>query len=260
MDKEHFLPKRKISFKLPQKMATSKPSKIPVSQKPAVTNPVTALIANTASSPNSKQSSVQDTQRVDNLTSDKKTDAILESSATTNELSTSLHTNGGKSIDSGFVDEKYKQKVDIQSFPFTYTTAKVANAEDDSSHIEAKCFMPLEEVDQGITRTASQGSLASTTTSTSLEEVVGDEHSSSGCDCIRMTKANESHDWISPFSRPRSACDNYIIHDLVSGQKMRKHDSLPQLESSSTLLASKFNLLQNEKVFNNNNKLQDKFC
>lgn len=254
LDKEHFSPKKKISFKLPQKMATSRPSKIPVSQKSpgsqdhhelSITNP-TLLPSNTSSS-NSEQLA---NQIVDSLTSDKKVRTILNTSAASNELSSSLHTNGAKSIDSGFADEKNKQEVDIQSLPFTCTTVEVANAEDTSSHIEAKCFMPLEEVDQGITRTASQGSLASTTTSTSLEEMVGDECSSSGGDCVGMPKVIGSHDWTSPtqLNRPRSACDDYIIHDLVSDQKMKRHDSLPQLESSPNVLASKINLLQNEKV------------
>lgn len=238
MDKEHFRPKKKISFKLPQKVSANKPSKIPIMQKsprpqdPSIIIPVMSNI----SSPENEQSGLRTSQVADNLTSDIKADAVWETSVIANELSSSLNTNGGKSIDSGFMDEKNKQKVDVQSFPLI--TTRVANAGDE--------FLPLEEVDQALTRTASQGSLTSTVTSTS---VVGDECSSSGCDCIRMSKANESREWIrsAELTRPKSACDNYIIHHLASDQTMKRHDSLPHLESS-TLLASKINLLQNEKV------------
>ena len=248
LDKKHFSPKGKLSFELPEKMTTSKPSKIPISQKSpesqnhhelSTTNPITAVIANT-SSPDNKQLATQLEK-----TSDKKANAILETSATSNELSSSLHTNGGKNIDSCFMDEKNKQKVDIQSLPFSSATVEVANAENSPTHIEAKCFMPLEEVDQGITRAASQGSLASTATSASLDEMVGDERSSSGCDSVRMSKPSESHHW-TQLNRPRSACDNYIMHNL--DERMKRHDSLPQLEASSALLTSKINLLQKEKV------------
>ena len=253
LDKKHFSPKRKLSFEIPEKMATSKPSKIPISQnspgpqdhhKFCTTNPIIRVTPDTKT-PDKKQSSMQATQMVDNLTSDKKMNIILETSATSNDLSSSLRTNGGKSIDSGFMDEKNKQKVDIQSLPFSSVTTEVANVENSSTHIEPKCFMPLEEVDQGITRAASQGSLASTTSSTSLDEMVGDERSSSGCDSARMSKPSKSHDW-TQLNRPRSAFDDYIMHNL--DERMKRHDSLPQLDSSSALLVSKINLLQKEKV------------
>ena len=191
---------------------------------------------------------MQTSQTTDNLISDKKANVAQESSDTTFN---SFHINGSKSIDSGFMDEKNVQKADIQPLPFTYTTVEAANAEDGSSHVDAKCFVPLEEVDQGIIRTASHGSLASTVTSTSLEEMVGDECSSSGRDCVEMAKASELEDRSisTELHRPRSACDNYAIHHLVSDQRMKRYDSLPQLESSPSLLASKINLLYSEKVF-----------
>ena len=227
LDKEHFWPKRKISFKLPQKMSISKPSKIPILQKsiglePSVTDNKQPAVA----------SQVGDSVIL--------AAAVQETSITTNDLSNS---NGGKSIDSGFVDERNKQ--DNYSVPFTGTTVKVANGEDNIAHAEVKHFMPLEEIDQGITRTASQGSLVSTVTSTSLEEMVGDECSSS--DCIRLSKTSKSPEWATSLHRPKSACDDYVVH---YDQRMKRHDSLPQLESSgATLLASKIDLLHNEKVF-----------
>ena len=233
LDKEHFWPKRKISFKLPQKMTTSKPSKIPILHKSVELQSPQEFVNVLTSNMDNKQ------QTKDSVT----LGAVQETSVTTNYLSNS---NGGKSIDSGFVDEKNKQKVDIHSLPFTCTTVKVANGEDDSSHAEVKCFMPLEEVDQGITRAPSQGSLVSTVSSTSLEEMVGDEYSSS--DCVRMCKTSKSSD-STQLHRPKSACDNYMVHQLACDHKMRRHDSLPQLESSPILLLSKIDLLHNEKVF-----------
>ena len=229
LDKEHFWPKRKkISFKLPQKMTTGKPSKIPILQKSIGLQSHHESSVLTSDTDNKQQASQVG-------------DSVI---LTTNNLSNSLNANGGRDIDSGFVDEKNKY-----SLHFTCTTVKVANGDDNSSHGDVKCFMPLEEVDQGITRTASQGSLASTVTSTSLEEMVGDECSSS--DCVRISKTSKSPDWISStqLHRPKSACDNYIIRHLACDQKMQRHDSLPQLESSPTLLASKIDLLHNEKVF-----------
>lgn len=242
LDKEHFWPKRKIS--LPQNMATSKLSKIPKltrsqdDHESSIVNPVTILLMSNTSSSDNEQSSLQ---TIDNLTSVKKVNRAQEISDTINE----------KSIDSGFMDEKNKQKADIQSLPFTYTTVEVPNTEESSSHVEARCFVPLEEVDQGIIQTASHDSLASTVTSTSLEEMVGDECSSSGHDCVEMPKASEldNRSILTELHRPKSACDNYTIHHLANDQQMKRYDSLPQLESSPSLLASKINLLYSEKVF-----------
>ena len=205
-------------------MSISKPSKIPILQKSVgLELSVPAILTS-----NTEQQAAM-------------LGAVQETNITTNDLS---YSNGGKSVDSGFMDEKNKQN--IHSLHFTCTTVQVANGED--SHAEVKHFMPLEEIDQGITRTASQGSLVSTVTSTSLEEMVGDECSSS--DCIRMSKTSKSPEWTSSLHRPKSACDNYAVHHLVCDQKMKRHDSLPQLESPGpTLLASKIDLLHNEKVF-----------
>lgn len=255
LDKEHFSPNKKISFNTSQKIDTSKPSKIPILIKSTgsqedevgITNPDTILPTSTSGTHN-KQYSLQTSQlAADDLTSNKKTDAVMESSVATNELSSSLHINGGKSIDSGFVDEKNKQKADTRSLPFTPTTREVTNGEDESSHIEAKCFTPLEEVvDQGIT--ASRCSIDSTTTSTSLEEMVGDECSSSGREYVKMSSEPLDQSILAQLHRPRSACDNYNIHHFADDQQMKRHESLPWLDSSPTLLASKINLLHNEKV------------
>ena len=206
-------------------MASSKPTKIPILHKS-----VGSKHDHDSSTPtiiNEQRAS----QAVDNLTLNRKSCIVQE----TNELSNSLHRNAGRSADSGFVDEK------------TCATVKVANGNDDSSHIEAKLFMPLEEAITG----SSQGSLVSTDSSTSLEEMVGDECSSSGYECVRMSKASQSPDHaISPeLHRPRSACDSYVANCLTSDQKMKKYDSLPHLESSPTLLASKIDLLHSKKVF-----------
>ena len=221
LDKKHFWPQRKIHFKLP-KMATSRPTKIPILHKS-----IGSKHDHDSSTPSKN---INDEQQASQAVDSLKKSIMLE----TNELSNSLHINGGRSADSSFVDEK------------TRATVKVANESDDSSHIEAKLFMPLEEAITG----SSQGSLVSTESSTSLEEMVGDECSSSGYECVQMSKASQSPDHaISPeLHRPRSACDNYIANCLPSDQKMKKYDSLPQLESSPTLLASKIDLLHSKKV------------
>jgi len=245
-------------------MTTNRSSRIPISQphcKQIAQILVTPPTSNMSSpDPINKHSDVSIADTVILLTthhgSDKRIGPI-EVQHAEHDLSSSLRTSGGKSADSGFEDTKNRQKTDVyqtnESALFSHGATEYADLTD-----ATKLFVPLEEdneVDQGLIRTTSQGSLASSAASTSslsLGEMVGDERSSSGHDYIRMplekTSESEERSVSAQFYHPHSATAHHRDHRIMDDQQLKRHGSLPTLESSPTLLASKISLLYSEKV------------
>ena len=262
LDKNHHWPNGKINFVIPQ-MTTNKPSKIPISQphckqitRISVTPPTSNMSSLDTVNQHSDVSVADTVTLTDRHGSNKRTDAI-EVQHAEHDLSSSLRTSGGKSADSGFEDVKNRQQTDVYQ---TNQFVPFSDSVEHSDHTDTtKLFVPLEEdseVDQGLIRTTSQGSLASTAASTSslsLGEMVGDERSSSGHDYIRMslekTSESEERSVSAQFYRPHSATAHNQDHQrLMDDQQLKRHGSLPTLESPPTLLASKISLLYSEKV------------
>ena len=263
LDKNHHWPNRKINFVTPQ-MTTNKSSKIPILQphckqiaRILVTPPTSNMSSPDTIDQHSDVSIADTVTLTDYCGSDKRMGPIGVEHADHN-LSISLRTSGGKSADSGFEDIKNRQQTDVyqtnESVPFSHAATEISILTDTT-----KLFVPLEEdneVDQGLIHTTSQGSLASTAasiSSLSLGEMVGDERSSSGHDYIRMplekTSESEERSISAQFYRPHSATAHHRDHQRVmDDQQLKRHGSLPTLESPPTLLASKISLLYSEKV------------